>query len=95
MNYYRKLFLAFLSVGCLGFITPCVANPIADAELYSVRTKSSIRYSFYEDDAGSSNGAGFLVDRSMGWILTNAHVSGRGTGDIRYHLKVSPLSQLN
>ena len=27
-------------------------NPIANAELYSVRTKSSIRYSFYEDNAG-------------------------------------------
>ena len=87
MNYCRKLFLAFLSFGCLGFITPCVANPIANAELYSVRTKSSIRYSFYEDDAGSSNGAGFLLDRSLGWILTNAHVSGRGTGEIEVSFK--------
>ena len=66
-------------------------NPIANAELYSVRTKSSIRYSFYEDDAGSSNGAGFLVDRSMGWILTNAHVSGRGTGDIEVSFKSEPF----
>jgi S1-C subfamily serine protease len=66
-------------------------TPIANAELYTVRTKASIRYSFYEDDAGSTNGAGFLVDRSLGWILTNAHVSGRGTGDIEVSFKSEPF----
>ncbi len=67
-------------------------SPIANAELYSVRTKASIRYSFFEDEAGSSNGAGFLVDRSKGWILTNAHVSGRGTGDIEVSFKGEPFT---
>jgi serine protease Do len=80
-------FCLCLAIVNLSFTSISHSNPIADAELYSVRTKSSIRYAFSEDKGGSSNGAGFLVDRARGWILTNAHVSGRGTGDVEVSFK--------
>ena len=60
---------------------------LSDAEKYAVRVKSSISYPFAEDEAGTFNGAGFLIDRERGWFLTNAHVSGRGSGDIEISFK--------
>ena len=60
---------------------------LTDAEKYAVRVKSSISYPFAEDKAGTFNGAGFLIDKERGWFLTNAHVSGRGSGDIEISFK--------
>ena len=65
----------------------CSADPIEDANSYAVRIKSTVRYAFAEEEAGTSNGAGFLVDRAKGWILTNAHVAGYGTGDVQVSFK--------
>ena len=64
------------------------AESILDkAEKFAVRVKASIGYPFAEDKAGTFNGAGFLFDLEKGWFLTNAHVSGRGTGDIDISFK--------
>ena len=63
------------------------ASPIDDASSYAVRVKSTVRYAFAEEKAGTSEGAGFLVDQERGWILTNAHVAGYGTGDIEVSFK--------
>ena len=67
--------------------TAAPADPIEDANSYAVRIKSTVRYAFAEEEAGTSNGAGFLVDRAKGWILTNAHVAGYGTGDVQVSFK--------
>ena len=82
MKYLHLIFtfLLFSSVGAS-------ASPIDDASNYAVRIKSTIRYAFAEDSAGTSNGAGFLVDKARGWVLTNAHVSGRGTADLEVSFK--------
>ena len=63
------------------------ADPIEDANSYAVRIKSTIQYAFAKEEAGTTNGAGFLIDKARGWILTNAHVSGYGTGDIEASFK--------
>ena len=63
------------------------ASTIDDASQYSVRIKSTVRYAFAGENAGTSDGAGFLIDRQRGWVLTNAHVSGYGTGDIEVSFK--------
>ena len=60
---------------------------LSHAEKYAVRVKSSISYPFAEDKAGTFEGAGFLIDKERGWFLTNAHVSGRGSGDIEISFK--------
>ena len=56
------------------------ASPIDDASNYSVRVKTAVQFAFAEDDAGTAHGAGFLYDHTKGWVLTNAHMSGYGTG---------------
>ena len=42
---------------------------------------------FHDGGSGTSNGAGFLVDKERGWIITNAHVSGYGTADLEVSFK--------
>jgi hypothetical protein len=73
--------MSFMFIGLL-FPMTAVASPIEDASKYSVRVKSTVQYAFAEEEAGTGEGAGFLVDKGRGWVLTNAHVSGYGTGDI-------------
>ena len=73
----------------IGLLLPVAgfASPIGDASKYSVRVKSTVQYAFAEEEAGTGEGAGFLIDKVRGWILTNAHVSGYGTGDIEVSFK--------
>ena len=78
----------FLLTIIMAFLTNVTyASPIDDASQYSVRIKSTVRYAFAGENAGTSDGAGFLIDRQRGWVLTNAHVSGYGTGDIEVSFK--------
>ena len=68
------MLLRWLAMAALtqAFIVPSViAETMLDkAEKFAVRVKTSIAYPFAEDEAGTFNGAGFLVDREAGWILT-------------------------
>lgn len=79
-------FLLFLPINFI-YIISYADTFLSDAEKYAVRVKSSISYPFAEDQAGTFNGAGFLIDKERGWFLTNAHVSGRGSGDIEISFK--------
>ena len=63
------------------------AGILTIAENFSVRVKATIEHSFYEDKTGTQNGAGFLVSAAQGWIATNAHVTGRGTGTVQTSFK--------
>lgn len=47
---------------------------IQDATHFTVRVKTSVQYPFY-DAKGVFTGAGFVIDKKRGWILTNAHVA--------------------
>ncbi|MDC3294055.1 trypsin-like peptidase domain-containing protein [Alphaproteobacteria bacterium] len=80
-------FLGVLSTFLLAEVSNAANNvssdTLASAEQFSVRVKSTIKHAFFEDDAGTHKGAGFLVDKKRGWILTNAHVSGRGNAEVQ------------
>lgn len=66
-------FLIFLSIPSL---TSADDEKIfRDAQKYTVEIDTGIRIPFMEDVKGSFSGAGFLVDKEKGWILTNAHVA--------------------
>ncbi len=80
LTFTIALYLFHLSLGG-------AQSVLDEAEGYAVRVKASIGYPFAEDKAGTFNGAGFLFDKERGWFLTNAHVSGRGTGDIEVSFK--------
>ena len=64
------------------FFTVLKADILETANSYTVKIKSSIEYPFYDDDSGTGKGAGFLIDKNKGWIVTNAHVSGRGNARV-------------
>ena len=68
---------------------PTYASPLEKASKYTARIKSTVSHAFAVEEAGTSDGAGFLVDKKQGWLLTNAHVSGYGTGDIEVSFKGS------
>ena len=74
-------------IGILTTASCAYASPIIDASDYTVRVKSTTQYAFVEDEAGTGNGAGFLIDKERGWILTNAHVSGYGNSEIETSFK--------
>jgi serine protease Do len=46
-----------------------------EATKYTVRVRAHVRFAFYGEGSGNTFGAGFLVDRERGWILTNSHVA--------------------
>ena len=55
-----------------------------DARRYTVQIRSATPIPTYEGEKrGSGLGAGFVVDASRGWIVTNAHVAGRSPSRIK------------
>ena len=46
-----------------------------NANSYTVKIRSRVEYPFLKDERGSFSGAGFLINKELGWVATNAHVS--------------------
>lgn len=81
-RFIRCVFVATAAVGAMS-INPAVAeNVIAAANHYTVKVRSSTTYAFGLDKKETTSGAGFLIDRSAGWIMTNAHVASRSPSNI-------------
>ena len=57
------------------------------AVLYTVQIKSAVPIPFEGEEQGAWSGAGFLVDRQRGWIMTNAHVASRSPSTIEVGFK--------
>lgn len=56
----------------------CQSEDIFKAALnYTVKIRTAVELPFEGDSQGVSKGAGFIVDKNRGWILTNAHVVSR------------------
>lgn len=53
-----------------------------EARAYTVRIRTQITTPFVTDTRGSFEGAGFLVDATRGWIVTNAHVVGQSPSEV-------------
>src|SRR4051812_30958811 len=51
-----------------------------NAKSYTVKIRTTISMPFPNDSKGTGTGAGFVIDRSRGWIATNAHVAGNSPG---------------
>jgi len=63
-------------------------NYLHEAGDYTVKIKAQSQYPFAETkDAGIWIGAGFLINKKKGYILTNAHVSGRGDTKLKVRFK--------
>jgi len=81
-EHVRKRFLGSLVAGLVLCLVGAGQASSDDAEgiferafAYTVQVRTSVQLGFIEDDQGVTTGAGFVVDRSRGWIMTNAHVA--------------------
>lgn len=54
-----------------------------DARAYTVRIRTQVDTPFLDDDRGSFEGAGFLVDAARRWVVTNAHVVGQSPSTVQ------------
>lgn len=70
--------------------TASANDAIAGAEYFTVKIVVATEYPFGEESKGTAYGAGFLVDRKRGWLLTNAHVAGRSPSFVRISFKDRP-----
>ena len=84
------LSLCFLVPLCLVPIR-AFADPTEDifgrAVLYTVQMKAAVPVPFEGEEQGAWSGAGFLVDRQRGWIMTNAHVASRSPATMEVGFK--------
>ena len=75
-----RQFLAFTGIAICMILAPVPAcaesteDIFGRAVLYTVQIKTAVPVPFEGEEQGTWSGAGFLVDRQRGWILTNAHV---------------------
>jgi len=57
------------------------------AVFYTVQIKTAVPVPFEGEEQGAWSGAGFLVDRQRGWIMTNAHVASRSPSTVEVGFK--------
>ena len=62
-------------------------NFFVAAAKYTVKIKARVKYPFINDRRGGRSGAGFLIDKKQGWVITNRHVSGHDPESLRVMFK--------
>ena len=100
--FYRLLWLMLelirppilaLTTYCFFALTTPVEGAGAQAEhfeaasSYTVKIRSRVEYPFWLSSVGSFMGAGFLVNRKLGWIATNAHVTALNPSSLEISFK--------
>ena len=84
----NKLLIILMLLITISKISYASEDVLSDANLYTVKFRTSIDKPFREDKtAGLRKGSGFLVDKEKGLILTNAHVTGRSKSKVRIAFK--------
>lgn len=81
--------VALLSPSAL-IADPSPEEILATASRYTVKVQTLNHLGFNQDEGGSLDGTGFLIDRKRGWILTNAHVATRSPSEITVSFKGGP-----
>lgn len=81
----RRLSLAAgtAALAAFGHVNPVAAQQAApdlgamlgQAQRFTVKVRGTVSWPFAPEQAGTSLGTGFVVDKERGWILTNAHVA--------------------
>lgn len=66
---------------------PTPEEVLANAARYTVKVQTLNEIGLNQDDGGSIEGSGLLVDRERGWILTNAHVVTRSPAIVSVSFK--------
>ncbi|HIC70767.1 MAG TPA: hypothetical protein EYO88_01575, partial [Alphaproteobacteria bacterium] len=63
------------------------------ANNYTVKIRSRVEYPFLKDERGSFLGAGFLINKALGWVATNAHVSASNPSVVEVAFKGEKFSE--
>lgn len=85
--------LAALAAAALLALAPAVAaDRIDEATRYTVQIRTATPVPFIHDEGQTWSGAGFLIDRERGWILTNAHVAGYGPSRVEVSFHGTPYT---
>ena len=63
------------------------------ANTYTVKIRSRTEHPFANDEKGAFSGAGFLVDKNLGWIATNAHVTGTNPAFVEVAFNKTPFEK--
>lgn len=82
----------FAAALLIAWVSASAQTPSADVILdqanhYTVKIRRVASIGLSEDEGTSASATGFLVDRSRGWVLTNAHVASRSPATITLSFK--------
>ena len=78
---------AFLCSSCATAQVDATEAVYKKALDFTVEIKTSTLTPFSGDSAGTSRGAGFVIDKSRGWVLTNAHVVSRSPSRVEVSVR--------
>ncbi len=89
LNVFLQVLILIFTIGAAAQAAQSTTDKstFAEAAKYTVKLKARTRYPFYDDEIGSLRGAGFLVDKERGWVVTNAHVTTRNPDSIQVAFK--------
>ncbi len=81
-SLYLLVLLAMVMLPPAASAAKGVETIFDDAKNYTAYIDVRIEVPFIEDEQDSFFGAGFVIDRSRRWLLTNAHVAGKSPAEI-------------
>lgn len=81
----------FWLLGLFAWGTPAISLETEDifreAEKYTVKIKTTSNHAYIGDTVGVSIGAGFLIDKQRGWVITNKHVVSEAPSSVEIKFK--------
>jgi S1-C subfamily serine protease len=80
MRFLTSLALLLLASAAVAEST--AEDAFRAARGWTVQIRTSVNEAFAEDEQGSFEGAGIVVDAARGWVLTNAHVASHSYSQI-------------
>lgn len=84
----------FAAAALLALAPAAAADRVDEATRYTVKVRTATPVPFIHDEGQTWSGAGFLVDRERGWILTNAHVAGYGPSRVEVSFHGAPFTDV-
>lgn len=74
---YTGIIVGFFFAGIISAHAGNDEDVFSKAQQYTVQIRKAVFIPFGSDKKGAGFGAGFVVDKERGWIMTNAHVVSR------------------
>jgi len=92
MRFIRALLIIIPLFFAQTLVAQTAQKIFQDAVNFTVKIRSSVEIPYMEDNRGVSLGAGFIIDKKKGWILTNAHVARPSPSELKVAFKDLPFT---